>query len=147
MSLYYCWLKTTFSFLKQRLHSKTDTSNVNQMLNSDKYIFFKCAQLCLWAYASFWELSHPPVRKLKHVNSVHRCNTAGCTLSWLSFRRSESMTAVVPMTVRRRRCSERLSDSTRLAPWKETDRKSLKHYQLISLTLSCWRLILTFIFY
>lgn len=30
------------------------------------------------------------------------------------------MTAVVPMTVRRRRCSERLSDSNRLAPCEET---------------------------
>lgn len=34
------------------------------------------------------------------------------------------MTAVVPMTVRRRRCSERLSDSTRLAPCQETNKRA-----------------------
>lgn len=50
---------------------------------------------------------------------------SGCTLSWLSLSRSESMTAVVPITVRRRRCSDLLSDSIRLAPWQETDSNEL----------------------
>lgn len=46
--------------------------------------------------------------------------TLCCTLSWLSFSRSESMTAVVPMTVRSRRCSERLSDRTLFTPCQYT---------------------------
>lgn len=47
------------------------------------------------------------------------------------------MTAVVPMTVRRRRCSERLSESTRLAPWQQTDSKrTLKGAIDTSITLS-----------
>lgn len=59
---------------------------------------------------------------------------SSCTLSWLSLSRSESMTAVVPITVRRRRCSDRLSDSNRLAPWQETDSKEFTkvHYLMLS---------------
>lgn len=57
------------------------------------------------------------------------------TLSWLSLSRSESITAVVPMAVRRRRCSDRLSDRTLLAPWQETERIELCKGATDSLTL------------
>lgn len=42
------------------------------------------------------------------------------------------MTAVVPITVRRRRCSDRLSDSNRFAPWQERrQRTSQKVHNLV----------------
>lgn len=64
-----------------------------------------------------------------------------CTLSWLSLSRSESMTAVVPMTVRSRRCSERLSDRTRFAPWQETDSREL--YKGATDTISLYHMALS----